>query len=85
MDVCTHRWIDRTIFTAPYPTPPPATPRGARTFLLRSSYPLAIEITRGRARGIRVPRDETAEGPRCSLSLSLAMGSLAVSRLYLYL
>jgi len=83
MDVCIHRWIDQTIFTAPYPTPPHATPPSPRAAYGPSfsfSMPLvAIEITGGEGRGAGIPR--CAVGPRCSL----AMGLFVVSRLHLYL
>lgn len=62
MDVCIHRWIDRAIFTAPYPTPPRAThpSRAARgpSFSFPHATLVAIEITRGAGeRGREVPGD----------------------------
>lgn len=57
MDVCIHRWIDRAIFTAPYPTPPRAThpSRAARgpSFSFPHATLVAIEITRGAGEGAR--------------------------------
>lgn len=61
MDVCIHRWIDRAIFTAPYPTPPRATrpSRAARgpsfSFLMPLSLPSRLHG--GRGRGREVPGD----------------------------
>lgn len=84
MDVCIHRWIDRAIFTAPYPTPPRAThpSRAARGPSFSFPMPLSLpsRLHGGAGDGGERYR-EIAVGPRCSL----AMGLFAVSRLYLYL
>lgn len=45
MDVCIHRWIDRAIFTAPYPTPPRATHPSRRTARGPSfSFPMPLSL-----------------------------------------
>lgn len=61
MDVCIHRWIDRAIFTAPYPTPPRAThpSRAARGPSFSFPMPLSLpsRLHGGRGRGREVPGD----------------------------
>lgn len=44
MDVCIHRWIDRAIFTAPYPTPPRATRPSRAARGPSFSFPMPLSL-----------------------------------------
>lgn len=44
MDVCIHRWIDRAIFTAPYPTPPRATHPSRAARGPSFSFPMPLSL-----------------------------------------
>lgn len=82
MDVCIHRWIDRTIFAAPYPTLPRATPRctPGPSFSVHRASRRHRDYTGGGegGQGYR----EIAEGPRCSLAMGLLAGSLVCIFIY---